>query len=177
MKKVWMLVSVALVIAGAAALVFANMAAREASRANGWAQAAATVERADATSVTYRYEVNGVMQRGTNPPRPNAIYDPKRRILVYVNPANPAESLIDLPPLPPSWPIAAGAIALVVGVLSAIVFWRMPATGRGRPAIHRTAAGDATGKGKRRRKPAPMSRLQPPPPVKWKRGADDETLE
>ena len=135
MKKVWILVSVALVVAGAAALVFANMAAREASRANGWAQATATVERADARSVTYRYEVNGVMQRGTNPPRRNAIYDAKRSILVYVNPVNPAESLIDLPPLPPSWPTAAGAIAIVVGVLSAILSWRLPATGRGRPPV------------------------------------------
>jgi len=174
MKKVWLLVSVALIIAGAAALVFANLAARDASRANNWSQVRATVERADASSVTYQYEVSGATQHGTNPPRPNANYDQGRSILVYVNPANPAESLIDLPPLPPSWPIAAGVVAIVVGVLSAILFWRMPAPARGRLPI-RQPADKATGKGKRRRKPAPMSRLQPPPPVKWKRDADDET--
>src|SRR5690349_831018 len=113
MKKVWLLVSAALVIAGAAALVFANMAARDAARANDWSQVRAVVDSADATSVRYHYEVSGATQHGANPPRRNALYDKGRGILIYVNPANPADSLIDLPPRPPSWPIAAGAVSIL----------------------------------------------------------------
>ncbi|HUR82916.1 MAG TPA: DUF3592 domain-containing protein [Thermoanaerobaculia bacterium] len=173
MKKVWLLVSAALVIAGAAALVFANMAARDAARANDWSQVRATVDGADASSVRYHYEAGGATQHGSNPPRPNALYDKARGILVYVNPANPAESLVDLPPRPPSWPITAGAVAILAGVMAAILSWRMPASANAK--YRRTkGVGTATGTGTRRRKPQPMSRLQPPPPVKWNRGNDKD---
>lgn len=170
MKRVLMMVAAALALAGIAAIVSSRMAQRDASRANDWDQKRGTVERVEGANVVYHYEAGGTTHRATRPARPRVDYKAGGRVLVYVNPANPAESLLELPALPPTWPTAAGAVALLVAVTLFVFALREGAP----PAVKKRPSrptGDTT---VRRKKNAPLARLQPPPPVKWKR-ADEES--
>ena len=173
MKRAWIAVSAALVLAGVAAIVSVSVATRHAARADHWMQVRATVERVEGGSVAYRYEAGGTTHGGTAPARKGAIYTVGGPVLVYVNPANAAESLLDLPPRPATWPTAAGVVMLLAG--AALGFWSWqgarPKEGSAPRQAPAKGTGDTTS---RRRKAPPLARLQPPPGANWKRG-DEET--
>jgi hypothetical protein len=155
---------------GIAFLAGLAVAQKKASRSDGWTQILATVEKADVrpggVDIAYRYEVEGREHRnpsGTLTIRNSADqatlldrYRPGRMMLAYVNPANPAESILEFPPKPASWPLIAGVVLVIVGVVLAIFSWRQRAQ---RQAVKRRP----------RRPTAPMSRLKPPPPPPAKR--------
>lgn len=173
MKRGLLLVAVTVIVAGIAVIVSSTAAQRKASRADGWDQKRGIVERVEGANVAYRYDAGGGTHRGQAPARPRFVYKVGKPVLVYVNPAAPAESLLELPARPATWPVLAGALALLVG--AALAFWswqegrRTPLSRAKRPA---RPSGDTT----TRRKAAPMSRLKPPPPTPRKRG-DDEGAE
>jgi len=164
MKKAGIVVSTVVVILGIAAIVSVSLASKNASRANEWVQTRATVERVDGTSVVYRYESGGGTHRVTSPGRPSTRYSAGAAVLAYVNPENPAQAVLDLPPRPSAWPAVAGGLAMLVGIVMAVGFARQ-ATPEGEKKKALAAAA--------RRTPArPMERLQAPPPVNWNRGED-----
>jgi hypothetical protein len=164
-----LLTAAVLVLAGAVAIIANRTAARNAQRSVDWTQAVGTVVRFAAGRVAYRYEPSrGAVQNGEALARLGANYREGGKVLVYVNPANPAESLIDFPPRPSTIPSVVGGIALLAGLVLAVGAWSMeraPAGGGGRKTVAGKSAGETT---TRRRQP-PLARLQPPPPVKWKR--------
>jgi hypothetical protein len=165
MKRGWMLVSAALVIAGIAAIVAVNVARRKAARSNDWIQTRATLERLDDGNVAYRYDAGGGTHRSVAPRVPRAIYRMGRPVLVYVNPANPAESLLQHPPIPPVWPAVVGAMAILVGAALGVWAWQEGKVKRVPGMKTSKVSGDTTS----RRKAPPMSRLKAPPPANWKR--------
>jgi hypothetical protein len=168
MKKVLMFLAAALAIAGIVTIASSTAAQRKASRANDWDQKRGTIERVEGTNVAYRYEAGGATQRGSAPARPRVTYTVGRPVLVYVNPASPAESLLELPALPPTWPLAAGSVLLLVAAV--LAFFALQ-EGRKTPLARTPAkspskvSGDTT----TRRQAPPMSRLKPPPSPAWKR--------
>lgn len=165
MKKGLMAASAVLVIAGIFAIVSVNAARRNAARSDDWIQTRATLERADQTNVAYRYEAGGGTHRAVAPRVPGALYRMGRPVLVYVNPANPAESILQHPPIPPILPAVIGAMTLLAG--AALGFWAWYEA-KTKPEPDKPAAkvsGDTT----TRRKAPPLSRLKPPPPANWKR--------
>ncbi|HYC88050.1 MAG TPA: DUF3592 domain-containing protein [Thermoanaerobaculia bacterium] len=168
-----MLLAAALALAGIAAIVSSTAAQRNASRANDWDQKRGTVERVEGANVAYRYEAGGATQRGSAPARPRVTYTAGRPVLVYVNPANPAESLLELPPLPPTWPLAAGSVLLLVAAV--LAFFALQ-EGRKTVAAAKPAPSKVGGDTTERRRAAapPMSRLKPPPPPAWKRGEGED---
>lgn len=165
MKKAGVLFSILIVLAGIAAIVSVGVASKNAARANDWVQTRATVERVEGTNVTYRYESGGGTHRVTSAGRPRVSYDTGKILLAYVNPENPAQAMLDLPPRPAMWPVVAGTVASLVGIGMAIAFARQP----GDPSAAKKAKKGAPAKPTPRR---PMERLQAPPPVKWNRGED-----
>ena len=169
MKKLWILASAVLVIAGIAAIVSVQMAEKNSDRANDWTQTRAKVERAAGSSVSYSYEAGGATHRATGQTQRAANYRAGETALVYVNPANAGESMLELPPRPPTWPTMAGAVAILVGALLLGFYWRDSHAKSF--ARKKFVAGDTTGTGTgtRRRKAPPLARLQPPPSVKWNR--------
>jgi len=152
----------ALVLAGIAAIVFVLVGHASASRADRWSQVRATIERVDATGVTYRYDTAAGPQRsvGTGV----GTYSAGGQVLVYVNPADPRESLLQLPARPPIWPALAGGLAILFGVALGVYVLRMPAMQR--VPIPKKGTGPGNGTAKGRRPAPPMSRLRPPAPVK-----------
>jgi Protein of unknown function (DUF3592) len=176
MKKTWLLIAAVLAVAGITAIVSVTSAQRSASRSDEWTQKRAVVERVDGGNVTYRYEMGGATHRGTGPARRGAIYNTGGPVLVYVNPENAAESLLDLPPRPPAWPAVAGGVALLFAL--ALAGWAFLQGGGKSPGpTQKPRDFSGTGTNTRTRRPGtaakpakPLARLQPPPPVKWKRG-------
>lgn len=173
MKRAGLLASAVLVIAGIAAMSSVVVANRKAARANDWNQVRATVERVDGGTVAYRYEAGGTEQRGTAPARPGAIYTVGGPVLAYVNPADPAESLLDLPPRPATWPTTFGVVALIVGAGVGYWAWQESRPKAGAPAPTPPKGTKVAGDTTSRRKAPPLARLQPPPGAKWKRGEEE----
>jgi Protein of unknown function (DUF3592) len=177
MNKGWSLaLPAAMVLAGIAAIVYVLVASASASRSDRWSQVRATVERVDASGVAYRYDTVGGPQRSTG--TGTGTYAAGSKVLVYVNPANPAESLLQLPPRPPFWPALAGGVAILFGAaLGGYVWWRKPAMSRAKPAGKDTAPGkNGTNPGPRKAAP-PMSRLRPPPAVKREAPVHDDVTD
>ena len=143
-------VPAALVLAGMAAIGGVLVAHRSASRADDWLQARATIERVEGRNVTYRYDAGGRAQRGT------AVADRSHaagaQVLVYVNPADPAESMLQLPRRAPVWPAVAGGVAVVAGLAVGVSFF-MQERKKQQVKVVRKAA-------------PPLSRLRPPPSIK-----------
>jgi hypothetical protein len=163
MKKGLMAAAAVLVLAGLFAIVSVNVGRRNAARSNDWIQTRATLERADETNVAYRYEAGGGTHRAVAPRVPRALYKMGRPVLVYVNPANPAESILQHPPIPPILPAVLGAMALLAGAALGFWAWYEAKTKPAKPAAK--VSGDTT----TRRKAPPLSRLKAPPPANWKR--------
>lgn len=166
-KSLPFVIAVILVVAGVALLAGLALANQEASQSGRWTQAIATIEKSDvrtgAVDLSYRYEIAGREHR--NPAGTLGIRDGSdraalleryaagHRVLIYVSAANPAESVLELPPHPPSWPLFAGVFLLILGAALAIFFWRQRALrSRTKPI--------------RKRPTRPMSRLRPPPSIK-----------
>ena len=173
MKKWAVIPAIALIIAGIAAIagVYATNAA--ASGKGKWVQTLATIERVEPQSVAYRYNVAGRAHTSTAPLLPNDRFAQGGKALIYVNPADPAQSLLHLPARPPQWPMMAGMVAVIVGASLALYAWRATKTPP-QPATQSAKSLDSTQKGKNgARKPSPpLSRLRPPPQV-IRRPAED----
>jgi hypothetical protein len=154
------------VLLGIALLAFYGAATKRASRTNGWLQAVGFIEKATVrdggADLVYRFEAGGAVHRNPNGTITDgsgrqavaARYRAGRQVLVYVNPANAAESVLEHPRNPHPWPLIAGPILIIVGISLAIFFIRQPALlGAQKQAAARKAA-------------PPMSRLRPPPAIK-----------
>lgn len=167
MKKWGIIAALALVIAGVAAIASVSVANAAASGKGKWVQTLATVERVDAQSAAYRYDSGGRTLSATAPLLPNDRFVPGRKVLIYVNPADPAESLLRLPARPPQAPMVGGLVAVIVGASLAIYLWRA-ATTPPRLTAQNAKSFDTTQKRKKlqaREPTRPLSRLRPPPQV------------
>lgn len=172
MKRGLLLVAAALVVAGIAVIVSAVSAQKKASRADNWDQKRGVVERVQGGNVAYRYDAGGTTHRGSAPGHPRVTYTAGKRVLVYVNPAAPAESVLELPVRPPNWPIAAGAVTMLIGAglgVGASQMEKKPSLPAGKKPTK--VPGDTT----TRRKSPPLARLKPPPPAPWKRGEGENS--
>lgn len=172
MKRGLLILAAVVFVAGIAMIGSSTAAQREASRADRWDQKRGIVERVEGGNVAYRYEAGGATHRGQAPVRPRFVYTTGRPVLVYVNPAAPAESLLELPSRPSNAPLLAGAVALLVGAAIAIGALLL---GKEAPAPARKGTRPPTGDTTTRRKAPPMSRLKPPPPAPRRRAEGDET--
>ncbi len=152
-------------IGGIACLAGLALANKAASRTDQWTQVVATIERAGlrpgAVELTYRYDVAGSHQRkaaGTLGIRDESDgsallerYGAGRPVLIYVNPSDPSQSVLEHPRRPSPWPIYPGVFLLIFGMALGIFFWRQ----QSRRSVVQP------------RKPSrPMSRLRPPPSIK-----------
>lgn len=163
MKKVVLFLAPAIIIAiGIAMIVSYKLDASAVSRSDGWNQERGTIEKISAGTVqpidvTFRYEVGGREYRSSrvslgtleqsDVPARLKRYTVGRKVLVYVNPANPAEAVLELAKHPARGPLLLGWNIIYLGVAVAIVLWW-----RSKPR-----------KRKRVRRPGrPMSRLKPP---------------
>ncbi|HEX8410982.1 MAG TPA: DUF3592 domain-containing protein [Thermoanaerobaculia bacterium] len=176
MKKWGVIPAVALIVAGVVAIAGVYAANAAASGKGKWVQTLATIERVEPQSVAYRYNSGGRVHTSTAPLLPNDRFAPGGKVLIYVNPADRAQSLLRLPARPPQWPMVAGLVAVIVGVSLALYFWRATKTP---PAAAQSAKSfDSTQKGKtpQRIPSPPMSRLRPPPQV-IRKPAEDTTEE
>lgn len=175
MKKWGIIPAVALIVAGLAAIAGVYAKNEAASGKGKWEQTLATVDRVEAQSVAYRYTSGGRALTSTAPLQPNDRFAPGGKVLIYVNPADRAQSLLHLPARPPQWPMVAGLVAVIVGASLALYFWRATKT-PARPGAQTAKSFDSTQKGKKaERKPSPpLSRLRPPPQVIRKPTEDTE---
>jgi len=165
-KAVIFVVPAIVVIAGLALIANYLIAGKSASRSNQWTQTRATIEKiaagtSEPLDVVYRYQFEGREYRSTrvtlgqlsksDVPSRLQRYQAGRTVLIYVNPANPGEAVLELSRHPSNWPLLAGWSFVYLGIAAGIVVWWR---NKRRPK-------------KRIRRPArPMSRLKPPPPIK-----------
>lgn len=196
-RKVVAAIAGVCLIAGIAVLASYSMALREASSGDDWTQKIATIEKE--SPVTYRYDAGGRTHRSgrvtfgdaaVNEARAKALgYKPGQRVLVYVNPADPADAVLELGRRPTGWgqPLAGGLLILVAAALGVYLF--VPQQPKAAPPPRKTFPGEATASRKPRngestmsrrtgdtstsRRTPPLSRLKPPAPVKRK-GSEDE---
>jgi hypothetical protein len=137
-KAVAFAVPAVLIIAGLVFIVNYSLAVTSASRSNGWNQARGTIEAVaegapELLKVTVRYDVAGQPYRsdrvtlGTLRPadvRPRLQrYQIGRTVLIYVNPENPAEAVLELGHLPLRTPVWIGWGLIYLGVAIGIVLW------------------------------------------------------
>jgi hypothetical protein len=192
-------------IAGVVMIALYGAAIAKASAGDDWTQKIGTIEKE--SPLTYRYDVDGRTHRSTrvtfdpaaNDERAKALgYSAGRRVLVYVNPADPADAVLELGRRPTNWmPPVAGGVLIVVGVALG-VYLVLPQREQAAPArttqpgettqSRRSGAhvrnGDTTGS--RRSGPnarvgdttsggssSSLSRLKPPPTVKRKAPEDE----
>lgn len=154
------------VLAGIALIVLWALADKEASRGNDWTQVVATIEtatvRAGGIDIAYRYTAGGREHRNPaghltlrgNSPSATTRYAAGKPVLAYVNPAAPAESLLEPKPRPSSITLIAGIVLLIIGIPIGVFFLRPQNPTRPRAK-----------KAPVRRPSKPLSRLKPPPPA------------
>lgn len=191
-RKVVAGAAAACLIAGIVVLALYGAAHAEASSGNDWTQQIGTIEK-DAP-LAYRYDVDGRTYRSgrvtfgdaaVNEERARALaYKTGQRVLVYVNPADPSEAVLELGRRPTSWvqPLA-GGLLILIGVALGVYHFAMQRPAAAHP--RKTSPGDTTlarrsapivrtGDTTSRRTP-PLSRLKPPPTVKRKAPEDEPT--
>lgn len=175
MKKWAVIPAIALVVAGIAAIAGVYVQNEAASGKGKWVQTLATIDRVEPRSVAYRYNSGGRAHASAAPLLPNDRFAPGGKVLIYVNPADPRQSLLHLPARPPQGPMMAGMVAVIVGVSLALYVWRATKTPR-RSARNAKSSLDSTQNGKNgaRKASPPMSRLRPPPQVVRKPAEDTE---
>lgn len=167
--------AIAGLIAGAVFLALYGSGQASASRGRDWTQKLGTVDRVTPQAVTYRYETNERPHTATDNGAEARRYRQGQRVVVYVNPANPAESLLEFGRRPSPWTAAAGAALLLIGV--ALGGYALTLGRSVRPVV----IGDDT----LRRAPLPqgnvargsappLSRLRPPPSIPRKAPEDDD---
>jgi hypothetical protein len=130
-----------LVIVGLAFLVNFNLAVQSAARSNGWNQARGTIESVaekapELLKVTVRYDVAGheyrsdrvtlgTLRKEDVPPRLQR-YQVGRTVLIYVNPQNPAEAVLELGHFPAKTPMWTGWVLIYLGAaIGFVLWWRM----------------------------------------------------
>lgn len=167
--------AIACLIAGAVCLALYAGGQASASRGRDWTQRLGTIERVTPEAVTYRYEVDERPHTMTDDRAQSGRYRQGQRVVIYVNPSNHAESLLELGRRPNPWTGAAGAVLLLIGAgvgAYALTLPRMPSqAANASDAPARTPTPPA--------KPArgsapPLSRLRPPPSIP-RRAPDDDT--
>lgn len=149
MKKPHLLFLAAAALAGLALIVafFANE--KSSSASNLWTQALAkvdTVAAGDPAAVEYRYSFHGRDYAGKGNAQAGR-FTAGQTALIYVNPGNPAESVIELGRRPSQWLWISGVFVLVFG--TAVGLFNPPLT---RPKKKPTLS----------KKARPMERLQVP---------------
>jgi hypothetical protein len=143
----------------AVGLAIVDLRARaDAAVGRQWPQTVATIERAT-RPVTYRFQFDGLTYTTTDVHASPARYRVGQQVVVYVNPANPAQSLLERR-RQPDWTmlmIAGGSLFLAVA-FAAFGFLQS----RPRYATSKRGTGTKTPVPRRHR---PMERLRPPPSV------------
>ncbi|MEO8378045.1 MAG: DUF3592 domain-containing protein [Acidobacteriota bacterium] len=173
MKKASAVIVPLVLLALAVALfISSGMASKQAARTSSWTQAEGTIDKVSGTSggeLAAGYDYEGRQYRNEHLAFSNR-RDPFRvgqSVIVYVNPANPSESVVQHAPQPSDWLNAGGAISVVLAGILAFFLRRQatPRTSRRRPVQRKGAPASVP------RKAAPMSRLRPPAPIR--RSGDD----
>lgn len=162
-------------ITGAVSIALYASGQASASRGRDWTQVLGTIDAVTPEAVTYRYEVNERAHTVTDNQAQSGRYRQGQRVLIYVNPANPAESLLELGRRPNPWTAAAGALFL----LTAAALGGFALTLRKSVGVTANAngIGERTHPGKPARGNAPpLSRLRPPPSIPRKAPDDDTTV-
>lgn len=163
-------------IAGAVFLALYGGGQASASRGRDWTQKLGTIDQVAPEGVTYRYEANERAHTMTDKRAQSGRYRQGQRVVIYVNPANPAESLLELGRRPDPWTAAAGAALLLIGA----------GLGGYALTLRRSAGSPASGNDTATRTPnpasnavrgsaPPLSRLRPPPSIPRKAPEEDDT--
>ena len=168
-KSVAALSAVCLIVALALAL-FHFRAQASASRGRKWPQRLATIEK-NQVPVTYRFEEGGRTFRASDARATAGRYRVGQRVIAYVNPANPAEALIEFHRQPGMSLLLSAGLAFLFGLgfgLYAILQTLAPGVVNKRSAKGAPKRGPATP-----HKAAPMSRLRPPPAIPRPRPSEE----
>jgi len=133
-----------------------------------WTQTIGTIESVG-SAVTYRYDVGGRRYRSSRIAIGSDLggemakaYRAGQTLLVYVNPANPAESILQFAPRPGWIRPMGGGLAIFAGVGFGVLVFLARSRQKKVPA-RTTSPG------------LPMSRLRPPPSVKRQPPPGDDT--
>lgn len=168
--------AIACLIAGAVCLALYVVGQASASRGRDWTQKLGTIDRVTPEAVTYRYEVDERAHTVTDDRAQSGRYRQGQRVVIYVNPENPADSLLELGRRPNPWTGAAAAVLLLIGAgvgAYALTLRKTPG-----PAANASDAPARTptppAKGARGSAP-PLSRLRPPPSIPRRAPEDDTT--
>ncbi len=161
-KAVLFLVPAIIIAVGIAYITSYKLDASAVSRSDGWNQERGTIEKIGAGTsepidVTFRYEVAGREYRSnrvslgklekSDAPSRLRRYTVGRTVLIYVNPADPAEAVLELAKHPARGPLLLGWNIIYLGIAVGIILWW-----RNKPRRR-----------KRVRRPGqPTSRLKPP---------------
>lgn len=145
-----------------------------ASRGRDWTQQIGSIEAVTPNGVTYRYEVNGDSHTATDEGAHSSRYRPGQRVVIYVNPADSAEALLEFVPRPNPWTAATGAILFFSGAAVAgyVLTQRKAVSVTSDPDDAALSAPQPQPKMTRVNAP-PLSRLRPPPSIP-RRAPDDE---
>lgn len=166
--------AIAGLIAGAVFLALYGSGQASASRGRDWTQKLGTIDRVTPEGVTYRYEVNERAQTVTDNRAQAGHYRQGQRVVIYVNPEKPAESLLEFGRRPSPWTAAMGAALLLIGVglggYALTLGKSAPPVASGDDTLRRTP--EPPGKMARGSAP-PLSRLRPPPSIPRKAPEND----
>ena len=158
----------------AIALAFLHFRAHaSASRGRTWPQRLATIERSEAP-VTYRYEDGGRTLRASDAKATAGRYRVGQRVIAYVNPANPAEALLEFHRQPGMALLVSAGFALLFALgfgVYALLHTFAPGI------VNRRSNASARKPAPAPRKAAPMSRLRPPPAIPRPRPQEEEKPE
>jgi hypothetical protein len=168
--------AIACLIAGAVFLALYGAGQASASRGRDWTQKLGTIDQVTPEGVTYRYEANERAHTMTDKGAQSGRYRQGQRVVIYVNPANPAESLLELGRRPDPWTAATSAVLLLIG--AGLGGYALTLRRNAGPAVNvkdspaRTPPPPANlGRGSA----PPLSRLRPPPSIPRKAPEDDDT--
>ena len=164
MKRVAVFIfPVTLVIAGIAVIAGFFVATKTATRSDRWTQAIATIERVSevrpSAEVLYVYTFRGREHRSAQQSRFGR-FRAGQTVVVYVNPAAPAESILEHGPRPSHWFWIGGTFAILLGATLAAYLARTRSTANVRSEPRRKTTVN---------RPRPMSRLRPPDGIQRKK--------
>lgn len=156
------LIPITLMIAGVVLLAMFTVSNQKASASDHWSQAIGTISAGagPGSAVQFRYAALGKDYSGTSTEHRRA-YKSGERLIVYFDPANPADATLELGRRPSNWTWVIGTFALVLGIVLALFFARAPA-GPGIPRRKNNHNKTQPGKKTASR---PMQRLRPPPGI------------
>lgn len=158
MKKTAFIIPIVLIVAGIALLVISTVTNQRAAKRDQWAQAVATITKAagPAGVVEYRYKAGGAERTGSDAGH-HGTYVAGQTLIIYFNPANAAESTLELGRRPSPWIWVSGTFATLMGIVLFVFFSRPPASRR-----KKKRAKTVPGKVPAKKKTRPMQRLRAP---------------